>query len=156
MIQASTAPFKRPESVLVLLHTPALDILLIERSLHPGYWQSVTGSREGEESLIDTAQRELAEETGIQLAHSDITDWRLSNRFEILQLWRHRYAPGITHNLEHVFSACIPAPTAITLAPDEHRAYRWLDWQSAAEACFSWTNQDAIRLLPIDHKSRRA
>ena len=141
--------FKQPVSALVLVHTPALDILLIERSRHPGYWQSVTGSREGEETLIVTAQRELAEETGIVVAQDEIRDWHLANRFEILELWRHRYAPGVTHNTEHVFSVCVPGRLDIQLAPDEHRAWRWLPWREAAAECFSWTNRDAITLLAL-------
>src|SRR5512145_1520230 len=46
--------FKQPVSVLVVIYTAALDVLLLERSAHPGFWQSVTGSREGDEVLIDT------------------------------------------------------------------------------------------------------
>lgn len=140
-------PYKQPESILLLIHTPDLQILLIERALHPGYWQSVTGSREGSEALIDTARRELHEETGLSAAPGEIQDWHLANRFEILEQWRHRYAPGVTHNLEHVFSLCLPAPLEVRLAPDEHRAQCWLPWQEAAGKCFSWTNQDAILML---------
>lgn len=140
-------PYKQPESILLLIHTPDLQILLIERALHPGYWQSVTGSREGSEALIDTARRELHEETGLSAGAGEIQDWHLANRFEILEQWRHRYAPGVTHNLEHVFSLCLPAPLEVRLAPDEHRAQCWLPWQDAAEKCFSWTNQDAILML---------
>lgn len=142
-----TPPYKQPESILLLIHTPDLQILLIERALHPGYWQSVTGSREGSEALIDTARRELHEETGLSAGAGEIQDWHLANRFEILEQWRHRYAPGVTHNLEHVFSLCLPAPLEVRLAPDEHRAQCWLPWQDAAEKCFSWTNQDAILML---------
>ncbi len=141
-------PFKQPESVLVVVHTPDLQVLLIERALHPGYWQSVTGSREGAESLRETARRELAEETGIAVEAAALQDWHLSNRFEILEQWRQRYAPGTRYNLEHVFSLCLPKPQEVSLAPDEHRAQRWLPFQEAAKACFSWTNQDAILMLP--------
>ncbi|NSL55285.1 dihydroneopterin triphosphate diphosphatase [Uliginosibacterium aquaticum] len=140
--------YKQPESVLVVIHTPDLQVLLIERALHPGYWQSVTGSREGTESLRETARRELAEETGLLVEAAALQDWHLANRFEILAQWRHRYAPGVSHNLEHVFSICVPQPSEVRLAPAEHRAQRWLPWQEAASACFSWTNQDAILMLP--------
>ncbi len=140
--------YKQPESVLVLIHTPALEVLLIERAAHPGYWQSVTGSREGDEALHDTARRELQEETGLVANPGQIIPWGISNRFEILEQWRHRYAPGVTHNLEHVFSLCLPAPVAVQLAPDEHRAQCWLPWREAAARCFSWSNQDAILMLP--------
>lgn len=140
--------YKQPESVLVLIHTPALEVLLIERAAHPGYWQSVTGSREGDEALQDTARREVQEETGLVTSPGQIIPWGISNRFEILEQWRHRYAPGVTHNLEHVFSLCLPAPVEVCLAADEHRAQFWLPWQEAAARCFSWSNQDAILMLP--------
>lgn len=139
--------FKTPVSVLVVIHTPALDVLLLERAGHPGYWQSVTGSIENGESLVGTAVREVAEETGIACAPGSLADWRLSNRFEIFPLWRARYAEGVTHNVEHVFSLCVPPGTAVATAPDEHLAWRWLPWREAAAACFSWTNRDAILIL---------
>lgn len=139
---------KRPVSVLVVIHTPELEILLLERARHPGYWQSVTGSQEDEESLIATAAREVAEETGIAAGQDELRDWQLSNTFEIFPEWRDRYAPGVTHNVEHVFSLQVAAPQAVTLAPDEHLNYRWLPWREAAAECFSWTNRDAILMLP--------
>ena len=138
---------KKPVSVLVLIHTADLQILLLERASHPGYWQSVTGSQEGDESLLETAQREVFEETGIHAADGVLTAWPLANRFEIFAEWRHRYPEGVTHNLEHVFSLALPEPVAVQLAPDEHLASQWLPWQVAAEQVFSWTNRDAILLL---------
>lgn len=142
-------PHKTPVSVLVVIHTPDLQVLLLERAAHPGFWQSVTGSREGEEALVDTALRELREETGLAAAPGALTAWNLANRFEIFAEWRHRYAPGVTHNLEHVFSLEVPAAVAVTVAPDEHLGYRWLPWREAADAVFSWTNRDAILLLAL-------
>lgn len=140
--------YKKPVSVLVVIHTPALEVLLLERAAHPGYWQSVTGSQEGDESLIDTARREVLEETGLDTSQCVLTDWQLTNTFEIFPEWRHRYAPGITSNREHVFGLMVPAPVPVTLAPGEHLAYRWLPWRQAANECFSWSNRDAILLLP--------
>jgi len=139
---------KQPVSVLVVIYTPALDILLLERAAHPGFWQSVTGSREDDERLIDTARREVDEETGIDTRLHRLADWHLTNQFEIFAEWRHRYAPGITHNLEHVFGLLVPHRLAITPAPDEHRDWLWMPWQAAAERCFSWSNRDAILGLP--------
>lgn len=140
-------PPKKPVSVLVVIHTPALEVLLLERASHPGFWQSVTGSQEDDEPLRVTAAREVAEETGIVAPAADFIDWRLSNRFEIFAEWRQRYAPGVTDNTEHVFSLRVPAATAVTIASAEHLAQRWLPWREAAAACFSWTNRDAILML---------
>lgn len=140
--------FKKPVSVLVVIHTPDLHVLLLERASHPGYWQSVTGSQEEEESLIETAQREVEEETGIRTDRAQFRDWQLSNRFEIFAEWRYRYAPDVTHNTEHVFALEVPFAQSIRLAPDEHLAFQWQAWRDAAEKCFSWSNRDAILMLP--------
>ncbi|MGB4912091.1 MAG: dihydroneopterin triphosphate diphosphatase [Candidatus Dechloromonas phosphoritropha] len=140
--------FKQPVSVLVVIHTPALDVLLLERSAHPGYWQSVTGSREGNEGLADTARREVVEETGIESTRHRLRDWQITNTFEIFPEWRHRYAPGVTRNVEHVFGLLLPEPQPITITPAEHRDWAWMPWQEAAERCFSWSNRDAILMLP--------
>ncbi len=140
--------FKTPVSVLVVIHTPSLDVLLLERASHPGFWQSVTGSLEGNERPTQAAVREVAEETGIVCSPTDLHDWRLSNRFEIFPQWRARYAEGVTHNTEHVFGLCVPEQP-ISIAPDEHLAWRWLPWRDAAAACFSWTNRDAILMLGL-------
>jgi dATP pyrophosphohydrolase len=140
--------FKQPVSVLVVIHTPEPAVLLLERAAHPGYWQSVTGSLEAGEHPVQAAVREVAEETGISCTPADLHDWRLSNRFEIFPQWRARYAEGVSHNTEHVFSLCVAEGPA-RLAPDEHRNWRWLPWRDAADACFSWTNRDAIRMLGL-------
>ena len=140
--------FKRPVSVLVVIHTPDRQVLLLERAAHPGYWQSVTGSQEGEESPIETATREVKEETGISASKDSLIDWQLINEFEIFTEWRHRYAPGVTHNTEHVFSLEVPASQPVLITPNEHRNYQWLPWREAAAKCFSWSNRDAILMLP--------
>lgn len=141
-------PYKKPVSVLVVIHSRELDVLLIERAAHPGFWQSVTGSQEGDEPLIDTARREVGEETGIHMPTDAFVPWIITNQYEIFPHWRDRYAPGVTHNTEHVFSLCVPRNIAIRLSPDEHRAWMWLPWREAADACFSWSNREAILMLP--------
>lgn len=140
--------YKQPISVLVVIHTPTLDVLLLERASHAGYWQSVTGSREGDETLIETAAREVFEETGLNSRHFKLSDWQQSNIYEIFLEWRHRYAPGVTQNTEHVFSLEIPAIQAIEINPGEHLAYAWHPWQNAAGLCFSTSNREAILALP--------
>ncbi|MCO5101884.1 MAG: dihydroneopterin triphosphate diphosphatase [Burkholderiaceae bacterium] len=140
---------KIPESVLVVVHTGDLQVLLLERADHPGYWQSVTGSRATlDEPLAQTCRREVLEETGLDVADFDLCDWRHENRFEIYSHWRHRYAEGITHNVEHVFGLRLPAPREVALSPREHLRFEWLPWENAAERCFSWSNSQAIRELP--------
>jgi dATP pyrophosphohydrolase len=139
--------FKLPESVLVVVHTPALEVLLIERAANPGFWQSVTGSREPDDpDLTATARRELLEETG--LSAGTLTDWRLENRYEIWPQWRARYAPDVTHNTEHVFGFLVPEVMVATLDPKEHIAQMWLPWEQAMEKVFSPSNRDAIWQLP--------
>ena len=140
--------FKIPVSVLVVIHTRALDVLLIERADHPGFWQSVTGSQDPGESLTQTAVREVAEETGIDAGLHLLSDWGRQNVYEIYPVWRHRYAPGVTHNTEHVFGLTLADRVPVKLAEREHLAHVWLPWEQAAEKVFSHTNRDAIRLLP--------
>jgi dATP pyrophosphohydrolase len=147
-------PPKIPQSVLVVIHSPELEVLLIERADHAGYWQSVTGSKDFEdEPFIETAAREVAEETGIVVGSADVAasalcDWQLRNVYDIYPQWRHRYAPGVTRNTEHVFGLAVPRDIAITLAPREHLRYEWLPWREAADRCFSPSNAEAILHLP--------
>jgi dATP pyrophosphohydrolase len=140
--------YKQPISVLVVIYTPTLQVLLLERAAHPGFWQSVTGSREDNEQLIDTARREVMEETGLDTTRYKLTDWHTTNNYEIFPQWRHRYAPDVTHNTEHVFSLEIPSQLTITTEPSEHRSHPWLPYKEAAARCFSSSNRDAILALP--------
>ncbi|WP_354001642.1 dihydroneopterin triphosphate diphosphatase [Caenimonas aquaedulcis] len=144
-----TPPFKIPQSVLVVIHTPARDVLLIHRADAAGYWQSVTGAKDrDDESFEDCATREVREETGIDARKGILTDWGIENVYDIYPRWLHRYAPGVTRNTEHVFGLCVPDGTAVTLNAREHTDFRWLPWREAADACFSPSNAEAILLLP--------
>lgn len=169
---------KIPESVLVVIHSAELEVLLIERADAPGYWQSVTGSKDTpDEALAETAAREVGEETGIKVVpgplagaagdapgglppgslvncvdnrvpFSNLRDWNLSNVYEIYPVWRHRYAPGVTRNTEHVFGLLVPRAVPVTLSPREHVRHVWLPYREAADRCFSPSNAEAILLLP--------
>ena len=153
-MSATSRPFKIPQSVLVVIHTPALDVLLIKRADADDFWQSVTGSKDSpDESFAQTARREVLEETGIDCAEGSaladqLQDWQLENVYEIYPRWRHRYAPGVTRNTEHLFGLQVPADTPVHLSPREHTAYRWLPYKQAAETCFSPSNAEACLLLP--------
>lgn len=141
--------FKIPTSVLVVIHTPDLAVLLIERTGHPGYWQSVTGSIDWpDEPLVEAAAREVWEETGILAPVSQFVDWGVSNVYDIYPAWAHRYAPGVTRNTEHVFSLCVPHGTLVTVSPREHTQFQWLAHLVAVDACFSPSNAEALLLLP--------
>ncbi|WP_309639112.1 dihydroneopterin triphosphate diphosphatase [Methylibium sp.] len=145
---------KIPESVLVVIHTPALDVLLIERADAPGFWQSVTGSKDDAfEPLMQTCLREVAEETGIVIGSpavpiAALRDWQLANVYEIYPRWRHRYASGVTHNTEHVFGLAVPRDITLRLNPREHVQHAWLPWREAADRCFSPSNAEAVLQLP--------
>ena len=150
----SAAPPKIPISTLVVIHPPDLKVLLLERADHPGFWQSVTGSQHEGEALADTAIREVGEETGIDARRFRLEAWNLSNVYEIYPVWRHRYAPGVTHNTEHVFGLEVPGEMPVALAPREHLSSQWLPWDEAADRVFSWSNRKAILMLPDRKKPR--
>ena len=144
-----TTVYKIPRSVLVVIHTPDLQVLMMERAGWKDFWQSVTGSVASEtEALRDTAIREVREETGLDASRYGLSDWEIENRFEIFKRHQSRYAPGVTHNTEHVFSLALPRALDVTLDPSEHLSYKWLPWREAAALTISWTNRDAILALP--------
>lgn len=152
--------FKIPQSVLVVIYTPALDVLLIKRADAPDFWQSVTGSKDTlDETFAQTAVREVAEETGINCGPGTplaerLFDWQLENVYEIYPQWRHRYEPGVTRNTEHLFGLMVPVGTSVRLSPREHTNYQWLTYLQAAEACFSPSNAEACLMLPRFTSSR--
>lgn len=145
---------KIPQSVLVVIHTQALDVLLIKRADVADFWQSVTGSKDAAaETFEQTARREVLEETGIDCRIGSrlapcLTDWQLENVYEIYPSWRHRYAADVTHNTEHLFGLQVPCGTPVTLAPREHTAFVWLPYRDAAQRCYSSSNAEACLLLP--------
>jgi dATP pyrophosphohydrolase len=147
-------PYKIPQSVLVVIHSADRDVLLIERADKPGYWQSVTGSKDSaDEPLETTCIREVQEETGIEIGsaavpRAHLRDWQLENVYEIYPVWQHRYAPGITHNAERVFGLLVPRDVPVRLNPREHLRHVWLPWREAADRCFSPSNAEAVLQLP--------
>lgn len=151
---APATRYKIPQSVLVVIYTPALEVLLIRRADADEFWQSVTGSKDSEaEDFHSTAVREVMEETGINCGATEplatgLRDWQLENIYEIYPQWLHRYAPGVTRNTEHLFGLEMPEPVAVRLSPREHTDFLWLPYRQAAEKCFSPSNAEAILMLP--------
>ena len=142
--------YKIPESVLVVIHTPEQEVLLIRRT-DAGTWQSVTGSKDHpHEPWAETAIREVWEETGIDARQPDcyLHDWELENQYDIYPAWRWRYAPEVCRNTERVFGLRVPQKLPITLSPAEHTDWQWQPWQAAADQCFSPSNAEAILMLP--------
>ena len=140
---------KLPVSVLVVIYTPAREVLLIRRADHEEFWQSVTGSMEAcDTDLRQTAAREVQEETGLSVQPEDLQDWGIANVYEIYPAWQHRYAPGVTHNTEHLFGLCVPSAQPVRLNPLEHTAWQWIQWRAAADLCYSASNAEAILHLP--------
>ena len=142
--------YKIPESVLVVIYTPGGEVLLIRRA-DAGTWQSVTGSKDhSHESWQDTAVREVQEETGIDALHPlhHLQDWQLENVYDIYPAWRWRYHPDVSRNTERVFGLRVPEKIPVTLSPSEHTQWQWLQWQAAADQCFSASNAEAILMLP--------
>ncbi len=142
---AAAAEFKRPESVLVVVYTPDLDCLLLERAAPRGFWQSVTGSLRWDETPADCAARELREETGLEA--TGLRDAQVQHSFPILPAWRSRYAPDVESNVEHVWYLEVPAVREVRLEPSEHIAYLWLPIDGAIEKVASWTNREALQRL---------
>ena len=144
--------YKHPESVLVLIHTDS-QVLLLQRLDNPDFWQSVTGSMEAGETRWQAAERELLEETGLQLgADGQLIETGRRVRFEIYPRWRHRYRPGVTHNWEYEFYFRLSQPQAVALT--EHQAQCWLPFEQAREQASSWTNKLAIdRLIQASNNS---
>ena len=144
--------YKQPVSVLVVIYAAAPltgpDVLLLERADFPGSWQSVTGSREGNEMLSETAAREVFEETGLDSNLYKLTDWQMQNIYDIYPRWQHRYPPGTTQNTEHVFGLLLPQQIEVKISPREHLNYQWLPWNIAATKVFSPSNREAILQLP--------
>jgi dATP pyrophosphohydrolase len=140
---------RRPESVLVVVCSDDGQVLLLRRVSPFDFWQSVTGSLDAGEYHADAASRELCEETGLT-DEGQLIDTGTSRTFTIDPRWRHKYASGITENVEHVWRYRLPRTVDITSDPKEHSDWQWLPIDKAIELVWSWTNRDALKQLRDD------
>ena len=141
--------YKRPESVLVVVYTHSNEILALRRKKPDYFWQSVAGSLEWDETPEQAAKREVYEEVGLSDTNL-MVNWHSHNEFLIYPMWRHRYAPGIISNKEHLFSLKLEAPCSVVLDPREHSEYCWLSLSQAMKQISSHTNRDAVVRLLAD------
>lgn len=138
-------PFRRPESILIVIYTAGGEFLLMERRRPPGFWQSVTGSLEWGETADAAARRELIEETGITQGRLVNLQW--TQVYEILPSFGKKYAPGITRNLEHAFALKLPERVPVSLSDNEHVRCRWLNVADAMATASSSSNRAVIQQL---------
>ncbi|HXN83234.1 MAG TPA: lipoyl(octanoyl) transferase LipB [Myxococcales bacterium] len=138
---SEVAPELRTISVAVLREGRggADEVLLLHRiPSRGGFWQILTGRRELEESPLQTAARELQEETGFSPALEDLRDLDYAHSFPIDPLpafARPPRAPLFAH--ETAFALRVPYGRDPELDPSEHDG--WL-WSSVPEA---------LQLLPF-------
>ena len=141
-----TSHYRIPQSALTVVYNCAGRVLVMQRNDDPEFWQSVTGTLEQGEKPIETALREVLEETSIDIAQSayQLIDCKKINTYDIRDRWKHRYPPGTPYNTEHVFAVEVANNHSINLT--EHSAYLWLDKTSAINKVWSDTNREAIFL----------
>lgn len=143
------SPYRRPESVLVVVYAASGEVLLLHRQRPFEFWQSITGSLLPDETHDSAAARELAEETGFEdngtLAYTGV-----SRIFVIDPRWRDRYPPGIFENVEYEWRFRLDAPRDVVLSPSEHSAFTWVPLEEAIERVWSWTNREALEDLARD------
>ena len=139
---------RRPESVLVVVHTVSGDVLLLKRTIPFEFWQSVTGSLAAAEEPIDAASRELLEESGLT-DEGVLTFTGVSRQFAIDPRWRDRFPPGTVENVEYEYRYRLPGTIDIRLCDDEHSEFCWLPVEEAIERVWSWTNQQALESLRV-------
>lgn len=128
-------------SIECWLLSPDEQVLLLEvpgrEGKHDAFWQPITGGIEHDEIPVQAALREIAEETGLQLGHSDLTQVTSEHTVVI--------SPGLTIS-KTLFIAQIP-DTRITINPQEHSDYQWIQSDAVADALFWDSNRDTWKLV---------
>ena len=139
--------YKQPRSIQVVIFADPLQerrFLLLKRvASHGGFWQSVTGSLEGEETHRRAAVREVLEETGISSPEEALIELEVINLFEIAPQWREKYASGVTHNEEVCFALKVQE-CEVQVDSTEHNAYAWVNYECAMDMVYWDSNKRAL------------
>ncbi|MBN6711160.1 dihydroneopterin triphosphate diphosphatase [Haemophilus haemoglobinophilus] len=136
---------KNPNSVLVVIYAQSTKrVLMLQRQDDTDFWQSVTGTIESGETPRQAAIREVKEEVGIDILAENLPlfDCHKQIEFEIFSHFRYKYAPDVTHCIEHWFLLPLAEERAVDLT--EHFAYQWLSVQDAIKLTKSPNNSEAI------------
>jgi lipoyl(octanoyl) transferase len=142
----------RPETirlVKIIVHDGERVLLLHRRPERGGFWQPVSGTIEEGESALDTARRELVEETGHagQPAPLDLTQSFLIES----QYLAARYPSPIIAS-EAVFHAPLDAHLPVRIDTREHDDWGWFTLAEAMEK-IRWTD-DREALEKVESRLR--
>jgi dATP pyrophosphohydrolase len=148
--------FRRPEKTMVYLYRSNSDepgelayfeYLLLQRSQSQvGHiWQPVVGAARWNEELVESAKREVFEETGItRLEGIMAVGYAFSFTFRFLD--NSRYAPGVDTIRNVVFAARVRRTQSIALS-DEHVDYSWFEYEEALERLYWPEDKKALTQL---------
>ena len=137
----------RPETiklVKVLVHDGDRVLLLHRRAERGNFWQPITGSIEEGEQPLETARRELVEETGHR---GDPQSLELKQSFLIESAYlASKYAGPIIAS-EINFAAALDSRLPIRMDAEEHDAHGWFTFAEAYEK-IRWTDdREALEKL---------
>ena len=130
----------RPESirlVKIVIHDDDRVLLLHRRPERGNFWQPITGSIEEGEAPLDTARREIAEETGHR-GEPQPLDLTQSFMIESQYLESKGYVAPIVAS-EVCFHAALDSRLPIRIDPEEHDEWGWFTFSEAYER-MRWTD----------------
>lgn len=124
-----------PDQDVLLLQVPARE------GRHEAFWQPITGGIEGGETPLQAALREIREETGLELADTQLTE--IATDLTVV------VSPELTIS-KTLYTASTP-DTTVTTNPHEHQAHQWLAPARVAEVLFWDSNRDTWKLVSQHH-----
>jgi 8-oxo-dGTP pyrophosphatase MutT (NUDIX family) len=132
-------------SIFVIRPSPdgGHEYLMLHRVLpRLAFWQPVTGGVESGETIEQTAERELVEETGF--APDNLRPIGLTYSFPPDQHFKEIYETPPDEIVVHVFVARVAAGAEPTIDPVEHDDYRWCPRLEALELLYWWDDKEAL------------